>query len=91
LIEATIKKVLASLTTECSHLSAVVLRLKGEETEDSETYSLSLSKEVVHGKWVSVETPIDPHMIKHHRPCSEILRQDKLGLGMAAGWKVVRT
>lgn len=85
LIKTTIKNIFALLGFGCPDLTAVVIAMRGREAEDNEVHSFVRSKQIVHGHWTSVVTPVDHHMVKYHEPCSEILEQDKLGIGMAAG------
>jgi hypothetical protein len=85
-IKRTVDKIFSSLAVSCPSLTVVILKVDGrtvERWEDDGTQSFLRSKQIdLYGQTRVVDMFVEPHMVKHHEPCAEILEPKNFGFPM---------
>jgi len=79
LIRETADKVLSTLASDCPRLNVVVIETAWQYRRDNHAVHAFLrSKQTdLYGHTTIVGMPVEPHMVKHYEPCSDILEPDR--------------
>jgi hypothetical protein len=79
LIKRTADKILSTLASSCPRLKVVVIEATWEYgLADYAVRAFLKSKQIdLFGHSTVVGMPVEPHMIKHYEPCSDVLEPDK--------------
>lgn len=83
LIKSAADKILSTLATCCPSLNVVVIETAGDyKLEAFAVHAFLRSNQIdLHGQTTVVGMTVEPHMVKHYEPCSNILDSDSFILG----------
>lgn len=85
LIDSTADHIFASLATRCPDLEVVAFHMP-EFTSQDKPYTFLRSKQTdLRDHETFKGTAVESSMVKHHEPCSDILRPEQLNFGFWEG------
>lgn len=79
LVKRTADKILSTLASDCPRLNVVVIEIAWQYgRSDHSVHAFLKSKQIdLFGHTSVVGMPVEPHMVKHYEPCSDILEPDR--------------
>lgn len=78
LVKTTADKILSALAISCPKFTTVVIETRGEFGALSSRSAFLRSKQIdLHGHETVLGMAVEPHMVKHYEPCSDILEPVK--------------
>jgi len=79
LVKRTADKILSTLASDCPSLKVVVIETTWQFGRDDYSVRAFLKSRQIDlfGHTTVMGMPVEPHMVKHYEPCSDILEDDK--------------
>jgi hypothetical protein len=72
LFQTTADTIFSTLVPSCARLTVVVFETYGDAEG---TYAFLMLKQIgLNGQMAVVGTPVEPRMVKHYEPCSDVLK-----------------